>query len=137
MVGPEAPALSSLSADDRMFEVLELRRLSDGVVQGTFRLTNLGEPRLLQQQFDDDTALGYREADLSGLRLLDKASGSAYAPLVDSSRTCLCNPLLARKMATGETALLYAAFPAPPASSTPVDISVPTFPQPMTGVPIS
>lgn len=28
-----------------MFDVLGMRRLSDGVVQGPFRLTNLGEPR--------------------------------------------------------------------------------------------
>ena len=51
-VAPDAAAVSSVSGGGRLFEVLELRRLSDGIVQGTFRLTNQADdPRNYQQDF--------------------------------------------------------------------------------------
>ncbi len=138
VVAPDAPAVSSLSGDGRLFEVLELRRLSDGIVQGTFRLTNQASDRQdYQQDFTDQRSPNpYNGASLSGLRLVDEASGSAYAPLVDSSRTCLCTELRGRSMEPGEATLLYAGFKAPPPTSTTVDISVPSFNEPLTGVPI-
>jgi hypothetical protein len=39
-------------------------------------------------------------------------------------------------MRPGESSLLYASFKAPPSTSTTVDISVPSFNEPLTGVPI-
>lgn len=141
VVAPDAKAVSSLSGDGRMFEVLALRRLSDGMVLGTFRLTNTaGEPADYQQDFSEKAVpnpYNGASASLSGLRIVDVASNSAYAPMVDSGRTCLCTELLARQMEPDETTLLYAAFKAPPTTSTRVDISVPSFDEPLTGVPIT
>ncbi len=138
VVAPDAAAVSSLSGDGRLFEVLELRRLSDGIVQGTFRLTNqASDGQIYQRDFLEQRSPNpYSGATLSGLRLVDQASGSAYAPLVDSSRICLCTELVPRPMKPGQTSLLYASFKAPPTTSTTVDISVPSFKEPLTGVPI-
>ncbi len=135
---PDAPAVSSTSGDDRLFEVLDLRRLSTEIVQGTFRLTNTsGSPENLQQDLlEKGSSNLYSGPSLSGLGLVDAASATRYAPLVDSSRTCLCTEQLARKMRPGESTLLYAAFAAPPTTSRTVDISVPSFDKPLTGVPI-
>lgn len=137
-VAPDAAAVSSVSGGGRLFEVLELRRLSDGIVQGTFRLTNQADdPRNYQQDFLERRSPNpYSGSSLSGLRLVDEASESAYAPLVDSSRICLCNLLEPRSMRPGESSLLYAAFKAPPSTSTTVDIRVRSFNEPLTGVPI-
>jgi outer membrane protein OmpA-like peptidoglycan-associated protein len=137
-VAPDASAVSSISGEDRLFEVLELRRLSGGIVQGTFRLTNTSsEPENHQQGLEERLpGSPYSGATLSGLGLVDAASATSYAPLVDSARSCLCTELLARSMQPGESTLLYAAFAAPPTTSRTVDISVPSFNEPLTGVPI-
>ena len=138
-VDPQAEAVSSITQDGRQLEVLGLERVSEGMVAGTFRLTNRAtEPENLQQEFFERSIPNpYSGATLSGLRLVDAASDSAYAPLVDSTRTCLCTQLLARRLEPAESTLLHATFAAPPVSSTTVDISVPRFDEPLADVPLT
>ena len=138
-VDPKAEAVSSITEDGRQLEVLALERVSEGMVAGTFRLTNraTGPENLQQEFFERAVPNPYSGATLSGLRLVDAASDSAYAPLVDSTQTCLCTQLLARQLDPGESTLLHATFAAPPASSSTVDISVPRFDEPLADVPVT
>ena len=137
--GPaDGSVLASISGGGRTFEVLDLQRLSSGIVQGTFRLTNTATTaENYQQDFNEDaTGSPYDGASLSGLRLIDAASQTSFAPLVDTRSQCLCTPLSARSMEPQETTLLYATFTAPPETSSTVDITVPSFDGPLTGVPL-
>ncbi|MFH0245887.1 hypothetical protein ACGRHY_26520 [Streptomyces sp. HK10] len=60
---------------------------------------------------------------LEGSSLVDRKGKKRYLPLQDAKGTCLCTKIKSI-IEPGETRLLYASFPAPPESTTEVDLQL-------------
>ncbi|MFJ4316159.1 hypothetical protein ACIP46_12830 [Streptomyces lavendulae] len=85
------------------------------------------------QQFVKTSAWRGSERDLNGsgesvagATLVDKVGKKRYYVLRDTDGRCLCTTGVAG-IAAGATVPFFAQFPAPPASTTEVDFSLPTF----------
>ncbi|MHC6626518.1 hypothetical protein ACYTFC_10510 [Streptomyces globosus] len=63
---------------------------------------------------------------VAGVTLIDKAGKKRYYVLRDTDGRCLCTTGLAI-IEAGQTVPFFAQFPAPPASATEVELSLPTF----------
>ncbi|MGW7103955.1 hypothetical protein ACWGH1_32085 [Streptomyces sp. NPDC054883] len=63
---------------------------------------------------------------VAGVTLVDKAGKKRYYVLRDTDGRCLCTTGL-NIIDAGQTVPFFAQFPAPPASATEVDFSLPTF----------
>jgi hypothetical protein len=108
-------------------DVLAAERVDGDVVEVRFTITNTG------------TGVGYEPwrtlaepeggYDVSGAALLDLPDDKRYLVLLDSEGACLCSdfPSASAVIEAGESLDLYAQFPAPPAGTAAVDLSVPGF----------
>ncbi|MEU6891826.1 hypothetical protein ABZ934_08480 [Streptomyces sp. NPDC046557] len=65
-------------------------------------------------------------ASVAGVTLVDKAGKKRYYVLRDTDGRCLCTTGLTI-IDPGQTVPFFAQFPAPPATTTEVDFSLPTF----------
>ncbi|MEV6263246.1 hypothetical protein AB0M42_21190 [Streptomyces sp. NPDC051784] len=63
---------------------------------------------------------------VGGAALVDKAGKKRYAILRDTDGNCLCTTKI-RPLQAGTSTPVFMQFPAPPASTTEVDFSLPTF----------
>ncbi|UQX02744.1 hypothetical protein [Streptomyces sp. RerS4] len=63
---------------------------------------------------------------VAGATLVDKAGKKRYYVLRDTESRCLCTTGIS-SVAAGQTVPFFAQFPAPPASTTEVEFSLPTF----------
>ncbi|WP_031506434.1 hypothetical protein [Streptomyces megasporus] len=65
-------------------------------------------------------------ASVAGMTLVDKKGKKRYYILRDTDNNCLCT-MFPGGLGAGKTADFFAQFPAPPASTTEVDLQVPTM----------
>ncbi len=116
--------------------VQELKRTSGGTVAMKFTITNGS---------DKSVGFGYNFADkdhevidhgsVGGVQLVDEAGKKKYFVVRDTGGKCVCSQGV-KDIKPGETANLWARFPAPPDTVQKITVIVPHF-QPMDDVPIS
>ncbi|WCD88370.1 hypothetical protein KPP03845_104777 [Streptomyces xanthophaeus] len=63
---------------------------------------------------------------VAGVTLIDKAGKKRYYVLRDTDGRCLCTTGVST-IESGQTVAFFAQFPAPPATTTEVDFTLPTF----------
>ena len=115
--------------------VQELKRTSGGTVSLKFTITNGS---------DKSMGFGYNFADkdhevgdhgsVGGVQLVDEAGKKKYFVVRDTAGKCVCSQGV-KDLKPGETANLWARFPAPPDAVQKITVIVPHF-QPMDDVPI-
>lgn len=119
-----------------------LERTSDDVVTAKFSIT---VPASSDDNFQVSDNLASKEDGFnkgqdkaSGVTLIDEAGGKRYFVLTDSDGQCLCSTNIAGDgfIDQGDTAQLYAKFPAPPQGTKTVSFELPTF-QTIDDVPIA
>jgi outer membrane protein OmpA-like peptidoglycan-associated protein len=121
----------TLAAGPAHVELTALSRTSDDVVTGQFRITNDGSAdlKLATTLFESD--LVSRHPDGAGLQaatgigLLDGVGNKFYMPLWTTDDQCLCSDLSATAVPPGDSADVYAVFPAPPADVRRVSVVLP------------
>lgn len=115
--------------------VQELKRTSGGTVAMKFTITNGS---------DKEVGFGYNFADkdhevidhgsVGGVQLVDEAGKKKYFVVRDTGGKCVCSQGVSG-IKPGDTANLWARFPAPPDTVQKITVIVPHF-QPMDDVPI-
>lgn len=123
-------------------QLASLQRTSGDVVTAKF---SISVPASSEANFQVSDVLaskedGFEEGQdkVSGATLIDESGAKRYFVLTDSDGACLCSTHIAGDgfIDQGDTAQLYAKFPAPPGSTKSVSFEVPTF-QTIDDVPIS
>ncbi|MER6312806.1 hypothetical protein [Streptomyces sp. NPDC001581] len=102
------------------------RRESGGFLTVTGQIKNTGS-----QSYKDTVAwrgieLKGTGESVAGATLVDKAGKKRYYVLRDTESRCLCTTGVS-SVDAGQTIPFFAQFPAPPASTTEVEFSLPTF----------
>ena len=119
--------------------VLSLARAAGDSVVGQFRVTNNGsEVYDIGPSFIDPAIFNPNNAnDAGGISLIDTPNNKKYLVLLDSRKDCICSANLNRVLLkTGQSAVIYAQFPAPPTTTQAVQVFIPNFP-PVNNVPIA
>ncbi len=136
------PSASSLAQAGRgavpglSVAILSLARSS---VTMAFRATNTGRGNLnIGSSFIDPAIFNPNTAsDAGGVALIDAPNNKKYLVLLDSAKNCICSKQLgSTSVDVGQSTVLFAEFPAPPATTKTVQVTFPHFPT-VDGVPIS
>lgn len=133
---PAAPiAQVTGQVPDLTLSVLDVRR--DGEVATLdFTLTSAqgAKPVIQPYSLVDPQSHGN---DFSGSSLVDVGAGKRYLAVFDTAGDCLCSKIPYNDpLWSGKAVRLYVEFPAPPSSTTKVQVDMPTFP-PIDNVPIT
>ncbi|MGW6863349.1 hypothetical protein [Streptomyces sp. NPDC054901] len=125
----DAPAtvIAQLKGQEGMtLEINSLQRDAGGFVTVTGQLKNTGS-----RAFNDTVA--WRGVELqgtgesvAGATLVDKAGKKRYYVLRDTESRCLCTTGVS-SVDPGQVVAFFAQFPAPPAATTELEFSMPTF----------
>jgi hypothetical protein len=110
-------------------EVYDVKR-AGGFVVLRFGLHNTGStPFLAADNFQAPELHIPRVHDASGVVLVDPAAQQKYLPLTDTAGHCLCSGDMDFKggVDPGATGVFWVEFPAPPATTTSIQVFVPTF----------
>ncbi|MGK5631960.1 hypothetical protein [Streptomyces sp. URMC 123] len=102
-------------------------RDSGGFVTVQGSVTNRGSKPFTAINWRSSETEMKSKSSLSGASLVDKAGKKRYLVLRDTSGECLCSTGLAG-IKPNESRPVFAQFPAPPASVTEVDFTLPTMP---------
>lgn len=117
------------------FDVVELKRRGD-LLELRASLTNLGQDRSVDQRWQIGSRFNgaYRkdltvtDGAFSGSVLTDLAGKKRYFVAADSAGACVCTVDLSGTFPDGgETVELTATYAAPPASTTTLDVTVPSM----------
>ena len=115
--------------------VQELKRTSGGTVSMKFTITNGSDKEVgFGYTFGDKDHEGVDYGSVGGVQLVDEAGKKKYFVVRDTGGKCVCSQGV-KGLKTGDTANLWARFPAPPDNVQKIAIIVPHF-QPMDDVPI-
>jgi len=104
-----------------------------------FRATNTGKESLnIGSSFIDPAIFNPNTAsDAGGVGLIDAPNNKKYLVLLDSAKNCICSKQLgSTSVDVGQSTVLFAEFPAPPATTKTVQVTFPHF-STVDGVPIS
>jgi len=118
--------------------ILSLARSSGDTVTMAFRATNTGKESLnIGSSFIDPAIFNPNTAsDAGGVALIDAPNNKKYLVLLDSAKNCICSKQLgSTSVDAGQSTVLFAEFPAPPATTKTVQVTFPHFPT-VDGVPI-
>jgi len=139
------PSASSLAQAGRgavpglSVAILSLARSSGDTATMAFRATNTGRENLnIGSSFIDPAIFNPNTAsDAGGVALIDAPNNKKYLVLLDSAKNCICSKQLASTYVdVGQSTVLFAEFPTPPATTKAVQVTFPHFPT-IDGVPIS
>ncbi len=98
-----------------------------GFVTVKGRVENTGDQAYTFDNWaDGDLDFTGKGASVAGMTLVDKKGKKRYYILRDTDNNCLCTTF-PTGLGAGKTADFFAQFPAPPASTTEVDLQVPTM----------
>jgi hypothetical protein len=115
--------------------VQELKRTSGGTVSLKFTIANGSDKQVgFGYNFGDKDHEILDHASVGGVQLIDEAGKKKYLVVRDTAGKCVCSQD-AKDIKPGESANLWARFPAPPDSVQKIAVIVPHF-QPMDDVPI-
>lgn len=107
-------------------DVLALESASNDTVLLRFAVTNTSET--LNLPVGNTMGAGVLQDDVSGVSLIDLSQNLRYLVLVDEDSNCLCTETQTdAELVPGQTREFEARFPAPPASTTAVDVQVGPF----------
>lgn len=107
-------------------DVLALDSASNDTVLLRFAVTNTSET--LNLPVGNAMGAGVLQDDVSGVSLIDLSQNLRYLVLVDEDGNCLCTETETdAELVPGQTREFEARFPAPPASTTAVDVQVGPF----------
>lgn len=107
-------------------DVLALEPASNDTVLLRFAVTNTSET--LNLPVGNAMGAGVLQDDVSGVSLIDLSQNLRYLVLVDDDGNCLCTETETdAQLVPGQTREFEARFPAPPASTTAVDVQVGPF----------
>ena len=115
--------------------VQELKRTSGGTVSLKFTITNGSEKEVgAGYNFADKDHEIIDHGSVGGVQLVDEAGKKKYFVVRDTGGKCVCSQDV-KGIKPGDTANLWARFPAPPDTVQKITVIVPHF-QPMDDVPI-
>ncbi|MBW6435800.1 OmpA family protein [Actinoplanes hulinensis] len=133
--GPAAPLLTEPMSHEfgpAYVDLVAVSRTAGTVVTARFRVVNDGGGTIdltatfgEEPLFNGDPGPWGESLSVSGAGLLDPVHNKLYLPLSTEDGTCLCSSTFSRLLKPGESAELYAMFPAPPADVTRVTVTMP------------
>ncbi len=107
-------------------DIVALEPASNDTVLLRFAVTNTSET--LNLPVGNAMGAGVLQDDVSGVSLIDLSQNLRYLVLVDDDSNCLCTETETNaQLVPGQTREFEARFPAPPASTTAVDVQVGPF----------
>ena len=107
-------------------DVVSLERASNDTVLLRFAVTNTSGT--LNLPVGNAMGAGVLQNDVSGVSLIDLSQNLRYLVLVDAEGDCLCTETTTdAELVPDQTRVFEARFPAPPASTTTVDVQVGPF----------
>lgn len=120
-------------------DLLEVKRVSGGALMIRWRIVNTaGQTNAPGGGFTTSTpakGIGY-DFHWGQLFYIDPAENKKYLPLTDSAGDRILDVSYGITLAPGEQRLNWAKFPAPPATSTKISVSIPNF-EPFEDVPVA
>lgn len=122
-------ASAQFSADpDLRCDLLEVRRISGGALLVRWRLANTAGQTSAAGSFASTTPAKsiYYGPSWEGLYLIDPVENKKYLPLSDSNGRSIMDAY-AGYVEAGQQRLNWAKFPAPPATSTKISVTIPSF----------
>lgn len=138
---PVVLATAQFSQDpDLRCDLLEVKRISGGALLIRWRIINAaGQPNASTGGFANPTpakTIRYPDFQWEQLYYIDPAENKKYLPLTDSANNRILEMFWNIELAPGQQQLNWAKFPAPPAGSTKISISIPNF-SPFEDAPVS
>ncbi|MFF6889086.1 hypothetical protein IFE09_23220 [Streptomyces microflavus] len=127
-VDPNARLAEARGLDGLTLVINQVKRDSGGfvTVQGVIKNEGAQSANTTAWAGSESALLAANPNSVAGATLVDKVGKKRYYILRDTESRCLCTtgipPLLA-----GKTTSVFMQFPAPPAGSTEVDFTLPTF----------
>jgi hypothetical protein len=119
--------------------LLEVKRISGGALMIRWRVINAaGQANAASGGFANPTPAKdiYYNFDWSQLFYIDPAENKKYLPLTDSTNAGIVDVAKGVHLTPGQQRLNWAKFPAPPAGSTKISVSIPGF-APFEDVPVA
>ncbi|MEU8463765.1 hypothetical protein [Streptomyces sp. NPDC029003] len=127
--GSPAPAqvLASVNGESGMTLVINsVQRDAGGFLTVNGQIKNGGSEAFAGTSAWRGIELKGSGESVAGATLVDKAGKKRYYVLRDTESRCLCTTGIS-SVAAGQSVVFFAQFPAPPASTTEVEFSLPTF----------
>ncbi|MGW6706793.1 hypothetical protein ACWGDE_18130 [Streptomyces sp. NPDC054956] len=121
--------LATVNGEDGVvLTINSVKRDGGGFLTVTGQIQNTGKQQFVKTSAwrGNEKALTGGGESVAGATLVDKAGKKRYYVLRDTDGRCLCTSGVAA-IEAGQTITVFAQFPAPPASATEVDFSLPTF----------
>jgi hypothetical protein len=115
-------------------DLLEVKRISGGALLVKWRIVNTTPPAAAGLSSAEDKPIHY-DFSWTDLYYVDPAENKKYGYLTDSEGNRILDVWWGQ-LKTGETRANWAKFPAPPATSTKISLTLPKFP-PFEDVPVA
>ncbi|MFB7132371.1 hypothetical protein ACFCZY_11955 [Streptomyces sp. NPDC056237] len=127
-VDPNAKLARVNGRDGLVLVVNEVKRDNGGFVTVSGVIKNeSGDPSSGSQWSGNESVIAAKNPNsVAGATLVDKVGKKRYYILRDTDGRCLCTTGLTA-FSAGESVSVFMQFPAPPATSTEVDFTLPTF----------
>jgi len=116
-------------------DLLEVKRVSGGALLVKWRIVNTATPSGAGSLASAEDKPVYYNFDWDDLYYVDPAENKKYGYLTDSEGNRILDVWYGN-LKTGETRANWAKFPAPPATSTMISLTLPKFP-PLEDVPVA
>lgn len=140
--GRAAPAVlasgENSSDPDLRCDILEVKRVSGGALLIRWRLVNAAGQAAGGGLTNQSTpkSIHYYFANYDSIYYIDPAENKKYQNLKDSANSDILSVFYNDDFAAGQQRLNWAKFPAPPATSTKISITIPGF-APFEDVPVA
>ncbi|MEW2067355.1 hypothetical protein [Streptomyces sp. NPDC007346] len=127
-VDPNAKLAEARGLDGLTLVINQVKRDSGGfvTVQGVIKNEGAQSANTTAWAGSETALLAANPNSVAGATLVDKVGKKRYYILRDTENRCLCTTGIPPLMA-GKTTSVFMQFPAPPASSSEVDFTLPTF----------
>ncbi|MFJ7942729.1 hypothetical protein ACIQ6K_03505 [Streptomyces sp. NPDC096354] len=127
-VDPNVKLAEARGEKDMLLVVNEVKRDSGGFVTVQGELKNQGDAAVNPSAWagSESTIVSKNLNSVGGATLVDKAGKKRYYILRDTDGRCLCTTGMSA-VQPGKSVPVFMQFPAPPSTTTEVDLSLPTF----------